>query len=128
MIGHNHLGKNGRFGNQMFQYAVTRGIAAKHNYDWCIPDGPKTDEDIALRVCKFLEIKKPYKITRIRKDGTKKEYIADHYKDMYEITKTGGCKSGFLFNLYQKMYPHLSLHRREQIDNTYKRAIERLKL
>ena len=23
MIGHNHLGKNGRFGNQMFQYAAT---------------------------------------------------------------------------------------------------------
>ena len=45
MIGHNHLGKNGRFGNQMFQYAATRGIAAKHNYDWCIPDGPKTDEE-----------------------------------------------------------------------------------
>ena len=87
-----------------------------------------TDKDIALRVCKFLEIKKPYKITRIRKDGTKKEYIPDHYKDMYEITKTGGCKGGFLFNLYQKMYPHLSLHRREQIDNTYKNAIEKLKL
>ena len=45
MIGHNHLGKNGRFGNQMFQYAATRGIAVKHNYDWCIPDGPKTDEE-----------------------------------------------------------------------------------
>ena len=28
MIGHNHIGKNGRFGNQMFQYAATRGIAA----------------------------------------------------------------------------------------------------
>ena len=23
----------------------TRGIAAKHNYDWCIPDGPKTDDE-----------------------------------------------------------------------------------
>ena len=45
MLGHNHLGKNGRFGNQMFQYAVTRGIAAKHGYEWCIPDGPKTDEE-----------------------------------------------------------------------------------
>ena len=45
MIGHNHLGKNGRFGNQMFQYAATRGIAAKHNYDWCIPDNPKTDDE-----------------------------------------------------------------------------------
>ena len=45
MLGHNHLGKNGRFGNQMFQYAATRGIAAKHGYDWCIPPGPKEDEE-----------------------------------------------------------------------------------
>ena len=45
MIGHNHLGKNGRFGNQMFQYAATRGIAAYKGYDWCIPPGPKNDEE-----------------------------------------------------------------------------------
>jgi len=37
MIGHNHIGKNGRLGNQMFQYAALRGIAAKHDYEWCIP-------------------------------------------------------------------------------------------
>ena len=86
-----------------------------------------TDKDIALRVCKFLGVK-PHKVPRIRKDGTKKEYLPDHYKDMYEITKSGGCKKGFLFNLYEKMYPYLSLHRREQIDNTYKNAIEKLKL
>lgn len=43
MIGHNHLGKNGRFGNQMFQYAALRGIAAKHGYDWSIPTGPYSD-------------------------------------------------------------------------------------
>ena len=40
MIGHNHIGKNGRFGNQMFQYAATRGIAAARGYDFIIPDGP----------------------------------------------------------------------------------------
>ena len=45
MIGHNHLGKNGRFGNQMFQYAALRGIAAKHGYEWCIPPGPTTDDE-----------------------------------------------------------------------------------
>ena len=86
-----------------------------------------TDYDTALRAARFLGVK-PLKVSRIRKDGTKKEYLPDHCKDMYEITKSGGCKKGFLFNLYQKMYPHLSLHRREQIDNTYKRAIERFKL
>lgn len=38
MLGFNHLGKIGRCGNQMFQYAALRGIAAKHNYDFCIPE------------------------------------------------------------------------------------------
>jgi hypothetical protein len=37
MIGYNKLGNNGRLGNQMFQYASLRGIAAKHGYEWCIP-------------------------------------------------------------------------------------------
>ena len=32
-----NLGSNGRLGNQMFQYAGLRGLAAKHNYDWKIP-------------------------------------------------------------------------------------------
>ena len=86
-----------------------------------------TDYDTALRAARFLGVK-PLKVSRTRKDGTKKDYILDHYKDMWEVTKSGGYKKGFLFNLYQKMYPHLSLHRREQIDNTYKNAIEKLKL
>lgn len=37
MIGFNHLGKHGRLGNQMFQYAALRGIAAHHGYEFCIP-------------------------------------------------------------------------------------------
>lgn len=37
MIGYNRLGSNGRLGNQMFQYAALRGIAAKRGYDWVIP-------------------------------------------------------------------------------------------
>ena len=81
-----------------------------------------TDYDTALRAARFLGVK-PLKVSRTRKDGTKKDYILDHYKDMWEVTKSGGYKRGFLFNLCQKMYPHLSLHRREQIDNTYKNAI-----
>lgn len=38
MIGFNHLGRHGRLGNQMFQYAALRGIAAIHGYDFCIPE------------------------------------------------------------------------------------------
>ena len=45
MIGFDRLGKNGRFGNQMFQYAALKGIARKNNYDFCIPSGPETEMD-----------------------------------------------------------------------------------
>lgn len=38
MIGYNHLGKNGRLANQMFQYAATKGIAAKNGYEFIIPE------------------------------------------------------------------------------------------
>ena len=37
MIGFNHLGRLGRFGNQMFQYAALRGIAANNNSNFCLP-------------------------------------------------------------------------------------------
>ena len=36
-ISYNRLGSNGRLGNQMFQYAGLRGIAANCEYDWLIP-------------------------------------------------------------------------------------------
>lgn len=37
-IGYNRLGSNGRLGNQMFQYAGLRGIAANKSYRWVIPE------------------------------------------------------------------------------------------
>lgn len=41
MLAYNRLGSNGRLGNQMFQYAALRGIAANREFDWMIP--PPTD-------------------------------------------------------------------------------------
>lgn len=38
MIGMNDLGKIGRLGNQMFQYASLVGIAKNNNLNFCIPD------------------------------------------------------------------------------------------
>ena len=43
MIGYNQLGRNGRFGNQMFQYAALKGIARNCGYDFCVPSGPQTE-------------------------------------------------------------------------------------
>jgi len=45
MIGFNDLGRSGRIGNQMFQYATLRGIANKHSYEWIIP--PQGSSSIA---------------------------------------------------------------------------------
>lgn len=44
MIGFNHLGRHGRLGNQMFQYAALRGIAALNEYDFCIPGSEFKDQ------------------------------------------------------------------------------------
>ena len=38
MIGMNILGRNGRLGNQMFQYAALVGISKNMGYNYCIPD------------------------------------------------------------------------------------------
>ena len=44
MLAFNHLGTLGRLGNQMFQYASLRGIAAKKGYDFGIPPSNFQDE------------------------------------------------------------------------------------
>jgi len=44
MLAFNHLGHLGRLGNQMFQYASLRGIAARRGYDFGIPPSKFDDE------------------------------------------------------------------------------------
>lgn len=44
MISFNRLGAMGRIGNQMFQYASLRGIAANNGYSVAIPPSPAMDE------------------------------------------------------------------------------------
>jgi hypothetical protein len=42
MIGFNELGRKGNLGNQMFQFAALRGIAAHNNYSWRVPPNDQT--------------------------------------------------------------------------------------
>ena len=52
MISYDRLGTNGRFGNQLFQYASLRGIAAHHGYEWCIPpDSHQTFANYGMHHC-----------------------------------------------------------------------------
>ena len=45
MLAFNHLGRLGRLGNQMFQYASLRGIARNRGYDFCIPNHNQVVKD-----------------------------------------------------------------------------------
>tara|TARA_B100001989_G_scaffold84813_1_gene58857 strand:+ start:329 stop:1120 length:792 start_codon:yes stop_codon:yes gene_type:complete len=45
MLAFNHLGKLGQLGNQMFQYASTKGIASKLNIPFMIPDHKEIFDD-----------------------------------------------------------------------------------
>ena len=57
MISYDRLGSNGRLGNQMFQYATLRGIAANRGFDWCIPD---KDTPSLTDYCLQLPFKMPH--------------------------------------------------------------------
>ena len=45
----NSLGNNGHLGNQMFQYAALRGVAAKRGFDWKIPPKSLFGKNYPLR-------------------------------------------------------------------------------
>ena len=45
VIAFNHIGKLGQLGNQMFQYAATKGIASKLNVPFMIPDHREIFDD-----------------------------------------------------------------------------------
>ena len=63
MISFNRLGNLGRLGNQMFQYAAIKGIAAYHGHKFCIPpkkqfgtEDKKVLEDINNTIYDIFEL------------------------------------------------------------------------
>ena len=59
-IGYNRLGSNGRFANQMFQYAGLRGVAANMGFDFKVPPpGNYGRSDYALFECFEMGTVKP---------------------------------------------------------------------
>ena len=62
MLAFDNIGSLGRLGNQMFEYAALRGIAAKHGYEWCIPPSDRKGiENYSLHEC--------FKLSPERKEG-----------------------------------------------------------
>ena len=62
MLAFNNIGSLGRLGNQMFEYAALRGIAARHSYEWCIPPPDRKGiENYSLHEC--------FKLSSDRREG-----------------------------------------------------------
>ena len=73
MLTFNGIGSLGRLGNQMFEYAAIRGIAAKHGYDWMIPTPDRKGiENYSLHEC--------FKLSSERHEGVKEiQYLPEPY-------------------------------------------------
>ena len=63
MIGFNYLGKMGQLGNQMFQVAALKGIAANRGFNFCFPNHDEVfDDGIGNKL--HIELFKPFKLSR----------------------------------------------------------------
>jgi hypothetical protein len=79
MLTFNGIGSLGRLGNQMFEYAAIRGIAAKHGYEWCIPpSNRKGIENYSLHEC--------FKLSPERKEGViENQHLTEPYFHFCEL-------------------------------------------
>jgi hypothetical protein len=77
MLGYNHLGKLGQLGNQMFQYASLRGIAANKGYEFCIPDHNELVIDILGNKLR-IEIDEPFVLKNCEfRDNVAEQYVQE---------------------------------------------------
>jgi Glycosyl transferase family 11 len=65
MLAFNYLGRLGRLGNQMFQYAAVKGIARRKGYNYCIPNHSQVMRDPYNFDVK-IEIFHPFKLTHLQ--------------------------------------------------------------
>ena len=115
MIGYNHLGKNGRFGNQMFQYAALKGIAKKNGYEFCIPPGPRQEydfEDEENQHKLLMAFKMPnVKEVNMFAAPYKKEASSNFDKDLFENCEDNVNLYGFFQS--EKYFKHIEDEIRE---------------
>lgn len=110
MLFFNHIGSLGRLGNQMFEYAALRGIAAKHGYQFCIPPSHmKGIENYSLHDC--------FKLSSNRHEGIGEDvkYVQEpHFHFSQELfDKCPDNTSLYGFFQSEKYFQHISDQIRE---------------
>ena len=125
-VAFNHLGKLGQLGNQMFQYAATKGIASKLDVPFMIPNHREVfDDGIGNRYTILLF--DAFKLTSASLLGTLRteNYVQENgftfNKDLFNIDKTENCS---LYGFFQteKYFKHIEKQIRK--DFTFKDEIK----
>ena len=125
-VAFNHLGKLGQLGNQMFQYAATKGVASKLDVPFMIPNHRQVfDDGIGNRYTILLF--NAFKLTSASLLGTLRteNYVQENgfsfNKDLFKIDKTENCS---LYGFFQteKYFKHIEKQIRK--DFTFKDEIK----
>jgi len=125
-VAFNHLGKLGQLGNQMFQYAATKGIASKLDVPFMIPNHREVfDDGIGNKYTILLF--DVFKLTSASLLGTLRteNYVQENgflfNKDLFKIDKTENCS---LYGFFQteKYFKHIEKQIRK--DFTFKDEIK----
>ncbi len=117
MIGFDHIGTMGRLGNQMFQYAALKGIAAHRGYEYTIPpENPKIQID-NYGLIEAFELSDNKKIGWL---NTQYDIIAEKHfhfdEDLFNTFPDGSGLYGFFQS--EKYFKHIEDEIRE--DFTFK--------
>jgi hypothetical protein len=115
-IYYNRLGSNGRLGNQMFQYAGLRGIAAHKGYDWSIP--PKDYES----TCNY-GLFDCFKMTNVKEEniGFSPAHFSDFTTDKFnfDVEFFDNCSDNVNLNSYfqnEKYFKNIENEIREDFE------------
>ena len=118
MIGFDHIGTMGRLGNQMFQYAALKGIAAHRGYEYTIPpENPRIQSD-NYGLIEAFELSDNKKIGWL---NTQYDIIAEKHfhfdEDLFNTFPDGSGLYGFFQS--EKYFKHIEDEIRE--DFTFKK-------
>jgi len=96
MISFNNLGRMGRLGNQMFQYASLKGIARNKGYNFCIPYSYEVNEWTDHQLTKYFKLDDNLLVKSHDPRHTRSECGYHFDQDLYDNCEDGTDINGYL--------------------------------